>query len=187
MREYVTQALVLSLKPHRGDDRIVELFTKELGRVEARAVGGRKILSKVTPHLNPWNIVTVRLVRKRAFILADAIAEKRYTSLRLNGRNFFTSLEILFLVRSMTPILEPDLQLWFFLEEAQKNGLAKNRNGEKGSGVSQLLKIVGYNPSHATCTRCGSKKVGAFVLEDHEFICAKCATKFERNALLSIA
>ena len=188
MHEYVSQALVLSLKPYRGDDRTVELFTKELGRLEARVVAGRKTLSKVAPHLNPWDIVTVRLVRKKAFIVADAIAARRHKPLRLNGRSFFTSLEILFLIRFMTPLLEPDLQVWFFLEEIQKNGLTNGRTKKKkeDGAVRQLLKIIGYDSSYAVCAQCGAKDVGAFVLGDHEFVCAKCATKFERNALLSI-
>jgi len=196
MHEYIVSAIVLAVKPHRGNDRIAELYTKELGRVEARLVGGRKTLSKFAQHLNPWDAVTVRLVKKQAFTVTDALSEawcapgngtkqggKRNGSIRKNGKYFFANLEVLFAVRTLTPLLESDPQLWHLLRR-MRDGEMPSR---KGNGCAAVLKILGYDPMCAECARCSKKPVGAFAFVDQEFVCVPCATKYGRNELLSIA
>jgi len=184
MREYVTEAIVLAMRPARSEDRLVKLFTKDLGRLEARVVGGRRPLSRVAPHLNPWDQVTVRLVRKQAFTIADAVALTRAGRLRSNRRHFFTSLELLYAVHVLTTLVAPDLHLWYFLTHLREQGIPSRR---RLSALTEFLQIMGYDPSGADCLICGARRVVAFILIDQAFVCAQCATKFERNALLSIS
>ena len=66
-------AIVLAVREHRESDRVVDLFTRDLGRIRARVPGGSKILSKFSAHLSVLNIVTVRLVQKHSFTVTDAV------------------------------------------------------------------------------------------------------------------
>lgn len=73
MQEYATPAFVLDVQPAGEYDARVFLFTKELGRVTARAKSIRKINSKLAGHLQPLMLSTVRLVEKHGFQVVDAL------------------------------------------------------------------------------------------------------------------
>lgn len=60
-----TNAFILRRYNIRDTDRIYTLYTERLGKVEAIATGVRKIKSKLAPHLEPFGIVRVTLVRGR--------------------------------------------------------------------------------------------------------------------------
>jgi len=159
MREYFTEAVVLGQKPSGSEDRIVNLYTRDFGRLEARVVGGRKIISKLSPHLEEGNLVEVRLVEKNKFILADVLSKKRF------GKNP-AIFEVLFLLKSLLPELVPDLRLWHgFLRGLEKMNLDKKA----------FLKFLGYNALFAKCENCGDHKVGYFSLADQVFLCRRCS------------
>ena len=71
--EYFTEAVVLDKEPSGEFDSIAHLYTQELGRVSASVTSARKILSKLNSHLEPLNLVQVRLVEKNRFHVADVL------------------------------------------------------------------------------------------------------------------
>ncbi|MBI4034197.1 MAG: recombination protein O N-terminal domain-containing protein [Candidatus Brennerbacteria bacterium] len=160
MREYFAEAVVLGLKPSGAQDRIVNLYTKDLGRLTARVVGGRKITSKLSPHLEQGNLVEARLVEKSRFVLADAVLKKRF------GRSSAV-FEALFLLNSLLPELVPDLRLWHGL----LRGLEKGKPDKK-----IFLKLMGYNTLLAKCENCGRAPVDYFRTADQIFLCRSCFT-----------
>lgn len=158
MREYFTEAVVLGLKPSGLSDRIVNLYTRDFGRLEARVIGGRKIISKLSPHLGEGNLIEARLVEKGRFILADALQKKHF------GKNAAV-FESLFLLKSLLPELVPDLRLWHsFLRGLEKTDLDKKI----------LLKLLGYNILFARCENCGNRQIGYFSITDQAFFCRRC-------------
>ena len=100
-----------------------DLYTKNLGRVEARVVSGRKITSKLSPHLDSGTRVFVRIVHKNQFTLADSICEERFFLGAPEGENDF--FEGLHLCRTLVPHQVPDLELWdallFYLRERERD------------------------------------------------------------------
>ncbi len=158
MREYFTEAVVLGQKTAGLEDRIVNLYTRDFGRLEARVVGGRKLTSKLSPHLEEGNLIETRLVEKNKFILADVLQKKRF------GKSPAV-FEILFLLKSLLPELVPDLRLWHgFLRGLEKANLDKKT----------FLKLLGYDVLFARCENCGSRKVGYFSVTDQVFLCRQC-------------
>ena len=109
MKEYITEGIVLALYPHSETDRVADFFTKEFGRIETRVVGGRKILSKFSPHLSPGAYVMARLVKKNVYTLTDVMSHSRrlYRHPRLRAE----VLSILFLIRALVPSANPDPKL----------------------------------------------------------------------------
>ena len=61
MQEYVTEAVVLDAVPSAELDVRVSLFTKKFGKLVARAKSVKKITSKLAGHLEPGNVVKIRL------------------------------------------------------------------------------------------------------------------------------
>lgn len=172
MKEYVTDAVVLGVYPQGETDRIVNLFTKELGRIDARAIGARKTLSKFSPHLIPGNLVRVRLVKKNTFTLTDVVAISR--SVYLTEKVEPEQLSSLFLLRALVPVENPDSKLWHALLK-----LMERKHGDERT----ILALLGYDPHHAQCEECRDANVCYFHLFDQRFLCAVCSVKFSENEI----
>jgi recombinational DNA repair protein (RecF pathway) len=161
MKEYFTEAIVLGLKPSGVHDRIVNLYTKDFGRLEAKVVAARKITSKLSPHLGDGNLIEARLVEKNRFILTDAVSKRRFAK---NAAVF----EILILLKFLLPELVSDLRLWHGLVQ----GLEEGKLDKK-----MFLKLLGYNALFAECDGCGSRQVSHFSAETQVFLCKACFSK----------
>lgn len=175
MREFATEAFILGLRNFRENDRSVFLYTKDLGRVEVKVIGGRKILSKLSPHLDVLNLVNVRLIEKSKFTLADAITKNRFLAVREDFKKSSAALNLLFLTNFLAPVLMPDLPFWHHLSRAFKSGRIH---------IGSFLKLLGYDAASAYCESCRRKDVGYFNLEDQSFLCVRCSLKFPENKVI---
>lgn len=177
MREFITSAIVLGIRPRGGNDRAVDLLTLALGRVEARMVAGRALISKFAPHCDPLNYITVRLVKKNRYTLADAVAKDRFSALRRSRKAFAEGLEALFALRSLVPKEETDPRLFHEVRRA----LAGAR-----LTVARVLSLLGYDPAHGHCNRCRSASVAYFIPRDGVFFCAKCVAGVRDEVVLEV-
>ncbi|MFH1161768.1 MAG: DNA repair protein RecO [Candidatus Jorgensenbacteria bacterium] len=175
MKEYVTQAIVLGVRGSGERDRVVRLFSKELGTLEARVVGGRRVLSKFASHLDPGNLAIVRLVKKNAYTVADVVSGERFTKLRRTTKEFARALALLSLLSRLLPREAPDLRLWHFVARSFATARVD---------VGATLKLLGYDPLHATCEVCGRKRPSYFVPATQSFICVLCRGKFGADGVL---
>ncbi len=175
MKEYLIEAIVLSISP-LNEDRLVRLYSKEFGYLSAHLISGRKILSKLAPHLDPLNLVLIRLVEKKQFIIADALVLDRFEFLRKSKKIKF-ALDILYLLNSLAPPLTPDLKLWYrLIQDFKKNS----------PNLKEILKILGYDPQKASCQICQNSEINYFYLPDQSFLCYSCHPKFPEIQLLYI-
>ncbi len=175
MVEYLTQAVVLGSRPQKENDRLVDLYTKEFGRLEARVIGGRRILSKLAPHLDLFNVVTVRLVEKNSITMTDVLTDERFLKERRRAEFYSSAFRIFSLVKMLTPKAEPDPHLWHFL-------LKSLRHSEGDAKV--FLKIMGYDPAEADCDNCGRRPISVFRAKDQSFFCKDCGFKAGGNELI---
>ena len=119
MREYLARAFVLDIVRYRETDNLVDLYVENLGRIEARVTAGRKILSKLSPHLPGNGLSLVRLVNKNKFIVTDATIVDSHD---WNNDGLFWSkkLELFFLLRKLLPPLNYDMHVWNGLRDAMQ-------------------------------------------------------------------
>ena len=177
MKEYLTEAIVLGTRPTREQDLSVDLYTKDFGRLRAKAIGGRRPLSKFSPHLNALNLVTVRLVRKNAFTVTDVAARDPFRTLRQRPKFLAQALELVFLMKAVLPRENPDLNFWYFLGRTLKAGRID---------IGRALKLLGYDMAQAQCEDCGAVPATHFFLGDQSFLCARCFIKFPKNEIISL-
>ncbi len=168
---------MLNVRPYKEHDRFVNIYTKDFGRLEAKVTGGRKILSKLSPHLDPGNLVRVRIVGKAQFTLADALAEAKFSNSKNSLFKNASILKLLFLIRSVVPESVPDLPLWHFLLRSLSGYKFDFRN---------LLRLLGYNPIMAECDFCGNKNINHFYIQEQSFLCEKCSLKLTPGELIFI-
>lgn len=153
--EYFTQAIVLDKEPVGEADARVFLYTKILGRVTAQITSARKITSKLNSHLEPLNIVAVRLVKKNNFQVADAL---KLSSLPVD------KLEILHLIKEITPEVEADANLWKIITFPITSAITED----------EVLQILGFDKKFAFCQNCGSKNNLSFSTADLCYFCSIC-------------
>ncbi len=177
MREYLTEAIVLNVRPYKECDRLVELYTKELGLLKIRVVGGRKILSKLSPHLDTGNLIKAKFIQKARFTLVDALTENRFSGLKKDAKKAVFVFQLLFLVRSLVPEAVPDAPLWHFFLRSLREGRMDFKN---------FLKLLGYNPMLAECDNCHDKNVNCFQISAQTFFCGSCSSRFAPIELLFI-
>lgn len=149
--EYITRAVVLDKEPIGEQDLKVFLYTEKLGRVVAKAVSARKITSKLNSHLEPLNLVTVRLVEKNYFQITDAL---KIRSLSVNN------LKALNLIKEITADRQPDIELWSLFE-----GFLNE---------DQVLMTLGFDRRFAICQTCGDKGNLLFSVIDLDYFCDDC-------------
>ncbi|MCX6788418.1 MAG: DNA repair protein RecO [bacterium] len=174
MKDFVSEAIVLGIQPSKEHDRIVSLFTKKHGRIQARVAGGARLLSKFALHLDPINLVFIRVAHKNKFTITDALTSDRFVSTR-EGQSFGNALKVLGLVRVLAPEGEADMRLWHDLLDAFSSG---NVN------PNHFLNLFGYDSELGACDSCNEKEVSYFSIKTHELLCVTCSTKLPENALL---
>ncbi len=175
MEEITTDAIVLHTRPHGEHNKIAELFTQELGKIEARVVSGLKTNSKLSPHLDPLNMVTLRLVKRNNFVVADALTKSRFNKTRNDLDALGSAFATLYLLRFLLPSFFPEPELWnqliFGLRRANLN-------------PTIFLKALGYSPLLASCSFCRHSTVHFFYIPEQLFICERCVAKISEEHFL---
>ncbi len=177
MKEFVTHALVLRVERSREYDRVATLFTKDLGRVRVKVTSGARLLSKFAPHLDPLNLVRVRLAHKNGYTLTDVLTEERFAAMRKDSARFGRALRAAALVLALSAEGEPDLRIWHELVRALTDDALVLRS---------LLAYFGYDVAHASCERCGANPAPQFAVPLHALLCMGCAATLPEHALLLI-
>lgn len=177
MKEYLTDAVVLNLKSYREHDRFVDLYTKNFGRLGIKVPAGRKILSKLSQHLDIGNFIKAKFVQKSQLTLVDALAEKKFRFLKNDIARTALFFRLLFLIRTITPEAVPDLPFWHFLLRSLHEEKLDPKN---------FLKLLGYSPALAECDNCRSREINSFYVSAQIFLCRRCGLNFPANELICI-
>ena len=155
-------------------DKLIFLYTEDLGKVIAKAKSIRKITSKLASQLEPLNFVRVRLVEKNGFQVVDALA---FDKVKVSQ----PVLELVRFIKEMTFELQPDRKFWLLIRRTFQN----LKNYKKFS-YKPLLKALGFAPDFARCNVCDSKFVAYFSKTEQVFLCRRCALKIDKNELVLV-
>ena len=177
MKEHLTSAIVLNVKPYKEYDRRVELYTKDFGLLKVKVIGGRKILSKLSPHLDVGSLIRARFVQKSQFTLVDALEENKFPNLKKDAKKAVLVFRLLFLIRSLVPEAVPDSPFWHFFLRSLREGRID---------LKIFLKLLGYNPTLAECDHCRSRNPAYFHVLSQIFLCGSCSFRFPSVELLFI-
>ena len=163
MYEYYSEALVLATEPVGEFDTRFSLFTKRFGKIIARGKRSRKITSKLSPHLQPGNVVAVRAVERQGLRVVDALKKANL------GHQPYD----LALLNRLLPEAEVDEGLWTTLFREPFDW-------------KKVLAYLGWDPRGAMCSRCKTGKPEVFEVRSQEFFCGFCASKLGESEVISI-
>jgi DNA repair protein RecO len=139
MLEYSTSAIVLMKKIAGESDARAGLYTEELGKIDVIAKGAKKIIAKLSHHLEPMNLIQCSIVSANNKHLTSALTTNSFSNIRKNEAALFVALKNLEILNQAMVSSEPDKVLWKklngFLENLDSLALSNDVNGIKALGI----------------------------------------------------
>ena len=158
-REIKTPAIVLRRARLKEADRIITLFTRELGKVSALARGVRKSTSKLAGHLETLNYADVTLARgKNLHTIIGSQTLNPHLGVRSSLERTSYALYFAELVYLFTPEEQPNIPVFELLAETLESA-GSTENLELLSRYFELclLKTMGFQPQLRVCISCGAE------------------------------
>lgn len=180
-REIKTPAFVIRRARLKDADRVITLFTQEMGKVAAVAKGVRKSSSKLAGHLEILNYTNLTMARgKGMHTIIGSQTINPYLGIRESLERTSYALYFSELVYLFTAEEQANTQIFDLLTES----LAEADKTEDLELLSRyfeirLLKALGYQPQLHTCINCNSELravTNHFCLSMGGTLCSQCAS-----------
>lgn len=155
-RTFHAQAVVLRHMEYGEADRILTLFTREYGKMQAIAKGVRKIHSRKAGHLEPFTQVALYLAKgQNLAIVTQAEAIRTFPKIRSDLKLTGSAAYILELIDRFTYEEGENRQLFVLLTDALSR-LEENPLTQTVIHFYEirLLEILGYRPELTHCVHC---------------------------------
>lgn len=184
---YWTLAFILQKSDAYENDRILDVFTQDFGRVEVIARGTRKLSSKLNGHLNLLDEIEIGLVRGSSrWVLVDAQVITPFV--KNNPKSYQAGFEILSLTSKVLWPDNPEKKIFNAMREALL--LLQNFDDDPSHASlrfwAQTLVCLGYSPILDKCAECKkpTQIPAGFSLLHNGIMCALCAQKEFGNSLV---
>jgi DNA repair protein RecO (recombination protein O) len=186
-----TEAIVLRHENWGEADRMLWLYTRKVGKVQAIAKGARKIRSRKAGHLEPFTRVNLLMARGRSFlIITQAETIDAYLNLREDLLRVGYAAYIVELLDRFTFEEGDNQQLYRLLKETlSRIDIENDPNLPVRYFEIQLLNLLGYRPELTNCVHCGA----VIQAEDQFFsislggvLCPRCGPKVPDASQISL-
>ena len=190
-RVYQTEAIVLKRIKLGEADRILTLYTPNLGKIRAVAKGSRRTTSKLGGHVELLTHSQLMLARGRNLdIVTQAQTIHNFLTIKENLDKLSFGLYISELVDSFTPDHAEDHRLFdLLLETLQQLSQDKDAGSILRYFELRLLDYLGYRPQLRHCTNCGSPiqpVVNSFSSRHGGALCQDCSYQEPAACSLSL-
>ena len=177
METFTVEAVVLKTDDFGDANRVVTLFTKEFGKIEANAYGCRRARSSLSGALQMFNHISAQLTRG---MKVDTIREAEiihfYDALT-NDLERLAYASLLFeIVNRMTLPRQRELETFFLLTKSLPALSKRNPKVAALIGACQFLETSGIQLNFSRCVHCGTEIEGdaAISLHDGGAVCMNC-------------
>lgn len=155
-RVYTTPAIVLRQRKLGEADRIVYLYTADLGKVEAIAKGVRKARSRLAGHVEPLTHAMFQLAQGRSLdVLTQAEAIESFQAIRDDLDRLSRALYCCELLDKFTEPRQEHVDLFrLLLDTLRRLATATDLDMPVRFYEMALLDIMGYRPEIDDCVTC---------------------------------
>jgi len=179
IRLYRTEAIVLRHRDYGEADRILTIYTPELGKLEVIGKGVRKPTSRKAGHLEPFTRVSLLLAESRSWdIVTQAEAIETFPNLRQSLDSIAAASYMVELVDRFAQEGDRNPGVYELLEESL-------RALDAGDDIPLLLRffeielvgLEGYRPELRKCVACGRELMPVnsfFSVEMGGALCPDC-------------
>ena len=180
-RQEKARSIVLASRPMGEADRILRLYTREFGRVDAVVKGVRKTTSRWGGRLEPFNVCDLVLYHGRSLhTVTQAQLVDVFLRLRTDGEALSAAAVVCEAVSSLTPMHEADERVFALSRNALKE-IDKGFEGPVACSplvlgiLLKLLFVAGYMPVLEHCVSCGGgDRALGFSAVEGGLVCADC-------------
>jgi len=146
MRNFKTEGIVIKRRNVGEADKILTVFTKDLGKLQIKAKGVRRITSRRSPHIELLNHTSLSLYKgEHAPILTEAQVVHDFSSLKKNLNRVWASYHICELVDGLCPENEKHADIFHLLKDTlYRISYEKQLKPVIQEFEIELLKILGY-------------------------------------------
>ena len=181
-RSFRTEAVILRHSDWGEADRLLWLYSRELGKVRAIAKGVRKMRSRKAGHLEPFTRAILLLARGRdLLIVTQADTVEAYLPMREDLLRLSYAAYMVELLDRFTYEEDENQALYRLLTDS----LARLNHGLDAALVVRyyeirLLDLLGYRPQLFTCVKCGEAILPVdqfFSITEGGVLCPKCGAR----------
>jgi DNA repair protein RecO (recombination protein O) len=188
-----TVAITLKSRKWGEADRIVTLYTKQLGKIRAVARGARRLKSRMGAALEPLMICELNLFEKSGdslYRVSQVDLIEPFVRFRENLTLMAAAARMANVVGAVTPDGDPDPELFDTLEQGLRS-LVTSDDPALTALVFQirLLGLTGFRPQTDHCAACGKAKVihePQFSPASGGLVCSTCAAR-QRSPCLPLS
>lgn len=199
-----TKLIVLNSNPYKESDVLVDVFTKDFGRMTLLVRGAKKISSKMIGHLEIFSLSNVMIIKGRGLDYVGGVSViKAWQGIREDFNKMFYTGKIVALFSSLVKDNVKDERLFSLLSKYLQT-IDEEDGFDKDKGALIFLKFslsflqeMGYKPEMNNCLSCHKKlEAGGnyFDLRSGGVVCLNCAksdiiasNREKRNDLLTIS
>jgi DNA repair protein RecO len=164
------------------NDLLVNAFGRFSGKIQLKAKGSKKILSKFTGRLEPMSIIQAEIYNSgRSFTLTNANL-KICPSIDTSLANFNLSQKICYTLNKLLPFEEPNPSLFSLIESVGQAII--NKEPESKTEIfflTKFLDLAGLLPSFMFCNHCHQKFEQNPYLDECQLVCSKCLQQEKIN------
>ncbi len=192
---YRTLGIVLRRRDVRESDRLYTIFTKRHGKIEAIARGGRKTVSKLSPHLESFATVDLLIAKGRFWDhVAGVETVERFNLVNDKFYATWAAFYAFELIDTLTKAEYRDYGLWNLLLEYMRT-LNEIPSGATVFSLKQVVRAyscqlllrLGVAPELNFCHACKDELSGESELSQAGLICNKCVLKEKREQTLCLS
>lgn len=185
------EAIVISHAEYGETDRILNLFSRELGKVHAIAKGVRKEHSRKAGHLEPFTCVTLMLAKGASlWIVSQAETVAAFTEIKTDLECTALAAYCLELVDRFTTEEELHPQLYRLLKET----LTRLSSSDPSFNVTlyfemRFLEMVGFRPEFFHCVQCRAEiqpEDQFFSIAQGGALCPKCGLRVDSSESIQV-
>lgn len=185
MDEIKVKGIVVKAQDFKDSDKIVTIFSAELGLISARVRGVKKDKAKLVFAVQPFAFVEFMLVKSgNLYTCINATSIDQFFNLTSDFDNYILMLACLEVCYKTVKENSPEQDLFLLLLKTLKSVCYENLNAMYAFIKFMLgaLKYLGFELKTKQCSHCGGKlnnNFFAFSYDYNGFLCPKCANKDE--------
>lgn len=175
-----TQALILRRRDLKERDKLLTVFTPDQGKISLRAIGAKKIDSKLGGHLEPFMLSDISIVPSKTIsIVAGAHCQHTFTRLRSTVSGLHAAQYLMEVLDKLTLPAQPDPKIFTLMT----SGLDTLNQQQPlifftvQSLVLQLVSLLGFEPQVFRCSECqlGLDQSTIFQIDNGGVVHGTCA------------
>lgn len=191
MEELKTKGIVIKAIDYKDSDKLVTIFSPDLGLIRARARGVKKNKAKLTFAAQPFAFVEFVLIQKGDFFtIVNASSIDQFFSITGDFDAFVFMMSCLEIIEKTIKQNEDQTEMFLLLLNAFKAVCYQNASPMIVfvKFMLEAMKILGFAIELDSCANCGDfLKMGdyKFSYDFNGLICSKCANRHDTLDVLA--